>query len=79
MTEKSLYERLGGEDRIRRIATSIFDNHAKNGIIKARCVALRRLVRWRTHYLLDFGGSSDRLRTTGFRHLVPGIAVGTLE
>ena len=36
MSEASLYERLGGEAKIRRIATSIFDNHAKNSVIKAR-------------------------------------------
>lgn len=36
MTEATLYERLGGEANIRKIATSLFDNHAKNEAIKAR-------------------------------------------
>ena len=36
MAETPLYERLGGEDKIRNIATSIFDNHAKNKVINAR-------------------------------------------
>lgn len=36
MTEKSLYERLGGEEKIRTIATSIFDNHVNNDAVKAR-------------------------------------------
>jgi hemoglobin len=36
MSEASLYDRLGGEENIRKIATSIFDNHAKNPVIKSR-------------------------------------------
>jgi hemoglobin len=36
MADGSLYERLGGEEKIRALATSIFDNHAKNEIINAR-------------------------------------------
>lgn len=36
MSEQSLYERLGGEDKIRAIATSIFDNHAGNSAVSAR-------------------------------------------
>lgn len=36
MSDESLYERLGGEDKIRAIATSIFDNHAKNNAVSAR-------------------------------------------
>lgn len=36
MSEPSLYERLGGEEKIRAIATSIFDNHAQNKAINAR-------------------------------------------
>ena len=36
MTDLSLYERLGGEDKIRQIATSIFDNHTRNKAVNAR-------------------------------------------
>ena len=36
MSESSLYERLGGEDKIRKIATSIVKNHLANGTVKAR-------------------------------------------
>lgn len=36
MAEATLYQRLGGEEKIRKIAASIFDNHAKNPAIKAR-------------------------------------------
>jgi hemoglobin len=36
MAEATLYERLGGEGKICKIATSLFDNHAKNPVIKAR-------------------------------------------
>jgi hemoglobin len=36
MTDTSLYERLGGEENIRKFATSLFDNHAKNPVINAR-------------------------------------------
>ena len=38
MTEASLYNRLGGETKIRAIATDIFDNHARNPAINARYV-----------------------------------------
>lgn len=30
MADASLYERLGGEEKIRKIATTLFDNHASN-------------------------------------------------
>lgn len=36
MADESLYERLGGEDNILKIATTLFDNHAGNETIKAR-------------------------------------------
>ena len=36
MSERSLYERLGGEENIRRIATTLFDTHAKNPTISSR-------------------------------------------
>lgn len=36
MTEATLYERLGGEDRIRRIAETIFDKHKANPAIQSR-------------------------------------------
>lgn len=38
MSVASLYERLGGEDNIRKIATTLFDTHAKNETISARYV-----------------------------------------
>ena len=38
MAEASLYERLGGEENIRRIATTLFDTHAENPTIAARYV-----------------------------------------
>ena len=42
MSEASLYERLGGEEKIRAIATDIFDTHAANPLIKARYVDSNR-------------------------------------
>lgn len=36
MPERNLYERLGGEDSIREIATTILDNHLANDAVKAR-------------------------------------------
>ena len=36
MTDATLYERLGGEAKIRRIAAEIFDNHIKNDVVKVR-------------------------------------------
>lgn len=36
MAEASLYDRLGGEDGIKQVATTLFDNHAANPVIKAR-------------------------------------------
>lgn len=38
MAEPTLYERLGGEENIRKIATTLFDTHGKNKIINARYV-----------------------------------------
>jgi len=38
VTDASLYDRLGGETKIRAIATDIFDNHAQNPTINARYV-----------------------------------------
>jgi hemoglobin len=42
MTSLSLYERLGGEEKIRQIATDIYDNHAGNGAVMARFVKTDR-------------------------------------
>jgi hemoglobin len=36
MSETSLYERLGGEDNIRKIATTILENHLANDTVKVR-------------------------------------------
>ena len=36
MSELSLYERLGGEDNIRNIASTILENHLANDAVKAR-------------------------------------------
>lgn len=38
MSETSLYERLGGEENIRKIAATLFDTHAKNPTIRSRYV-----------------------------------------
>ncbi len=36
MSEATLYERLGGEEKIRQIAADIFDNHSSNDTVKVR-------------------------------------------
>lgn len=36
MSEESLYERLGGEDKIRKIATDILDLHLDNDTVRVR-------------------------------------------
>jgi hemoglobin len=36
MSEASLYERLGGEERIRAITADILDNHLKNKTVSVR-------------------------------------------
>lgn len=36
----TLYERLGGEDRIQRLVTDLMDNHYRNPLIKARFEAI---------------------------------------
>jgi hemoglobin len=38
MSEATLYERLGGEENIRKIATTLFDTHANNKTINARYI-----------------------------------------
>jgi len=42
MATASLYERLGGEENIRKIAATILDNHLKNDAVKARYAASDR-------------------------------------
>ena len=42
MSEATLYERLGGEENIRKIATTLFDTHANNPAINARYVNSNR-------------------------------------
>ena len=42
MSEASLYDRLGGPDKIRKICTDIYDNHASNPRIKSRFVDSNR-------------------------------------
>ena len=42
MSESTLYERLGGEENIRKIATTLFDAHADNKTISARDVDRER-------------------------------------
>jgi hemoglobin len=36
MSEASLYERLGGEEKISAITADIFDNHVQNGKVSVR-------------------------------------------
>lgn len=36
MSEASLYERLGGEEKIRAITTDIFDHHVQNDTVNVR-------------------------------------------
>lgn len=36
MSDLSLYERLGGEEKIKAIASSIFENHTQNKTVSAR-------------------------------------------
>lgn len=36
MSEASLYQRLGGEDKIRRITGDILDNHLRNEVVNVR-------------------------------------------
>ncbi len=38
MADISLYERLGGEEKIRLIAADLFDNHTSNTTIRSRYV-----------------------------------------
>ena len=38
MSDASLYERLGGEEKIRAIALDIFENHRQNPIVSPRYV-----------------------------------------
>lgn len=36
MSDASLYERLGGEKKIHKLAASIYDNHGKNKAVSSR-------------------------------------------
>jgi hemoglobin len=38
MSESSLYDRLGGEEKIEKIAATIFENHSKNDAVRSRYV-----------------------------------------
>ena len=53
MSEASLYERLGGEEKISAIAQDIFDNHTKNPAVSPRYVDSdpKELVRIVTEFI----------------------------
>ena len=42
MAEASLYERLGGEEKIRKITTDIFDKHLANEAVRPRFAVSNR-------------------------------------
>lgn len=48
MTEATLYERLGGEDKIRAITADILDNRLNNDAVKARYANSNcdEVIRW---------------------------------
>lgn len=58
MTEQTLYERLGGENRIRVLATTIFDKHTRNPAIGNRYVNSDRdeVIRIVTEFLCSGTG-----------------------
>jgi hemoglobin len=42
MSDATLYERLGGEAKIRMIAADIFDNHLRNEVVRVRYADSKR-------------------------------------
>jgi len=65
MLDSTLYERLGGEEKIRAVAADIFDNHVQNQSVKARFVDSDRdeVVRLVTEFIC--AGSSGPQPYTG--------------
>lgn len=61
MPESSLYERLGGKEKILQIATTLFDTHAKNPTIRARYVNSDRdqLIRLVFEFLCSATGGTQ--------------------
>ncbi|WP_018949240.1 group 1 truncated hemoglobin [Thioalkalivibrio sp. ALMg11] len=58
MTETNLYERLGGETRIRELANTIFDKHTQNATILNRYVDSDRddVIRLVTEFICNGTG-----------------------
>jgi len=58
MTEPTLYERLGGENRIRVLATAIFDKHTRNAVVSNRYMGSDRddVIRIVTEFLCSGTG-----------------------
>lgn len=54
--EKTLYERLGGEKGVRKLANDIADNHLKNPLIKTRFEAIEDLDKVK-QYVYEFIGA----------------------
>ncbi len=62
MSEGTLYERLGGEEKIRKIAGDIFDNHLNNDAVNVRYADSNRdeVVRIVTEFIcMGTGGPQE--------------------
>jgi len=62
MIDATLYERLGGEDKIRTIAADIFDKHLNNVAVRARYVDSDRdrVIRLVTEFIcMGTGGPQE--------------------
>lgn len=79
--DKSLYERLGGEENIRRIATSLFDNHASNPDIKARYGASDRanVIRLVTEFICAGTGGPQAYSGKNMLDAHRGMNISELE
>jgi hemoglobin len=81
MSESSLYERLGGEDKIREIATSILDNHLANDAVKARYAASDRgeVIRLVTEFICAGTGGPQTYSGKDMLEAHRGMNISELE
>lgn len=81
MSEASLYERLGGEEKIRQLATSIFDNHVNNPAVRARYAQSDRneVVRLVTEFICAGTGGPQTYTGRDMLEAHRGMNIGEQE
>jgi hemoglobin len=77
----SLYQRLGGEERIRAITADIVDNHFRNEVVRARFVKSDRnkLIRLAAEFICMGTGGAQQYTGTDMRAAHRGMNISEAE